>query len=197
MNFLAHIYLSGENELIRIGNFMADGIRGKSFEAYPEEVRTGILLHREIDTFTDAHPLFRLGTKRLHADFHHYAGVIVDVFYDHFLAASWNSYHEMPLREFAATFYASMHRHYGLLTDRAKNLLPVMTRHDWLTSYATLEGISEILRQMDRRTGNRSKMSLSPHSLELHYDLYAEEFTQFFTDIRLMAQHKLQTGFKA
>ena len=80
MNFLAHIYLSGDNDLIKIGNFMADGIRGKHFESYPLEIQKGIILHRSIDTFTDAHPIFRQSTKKLHEKYHHYAGVIVDVF---------------------------------------------------------------------------------------------------------------------
>ncbi len=191
MNFLAHIYLSGDNQLVRIGNFMADGIRGKTYEQYPKDVQRGILLHREIDSFTDSHPLFRQGTKRLHADFHHYSGVILDVFYDHFLAASWSSYCEEPLDEFAANFYDSMERHRHLLTTRALEILPLMRRHDWLTSYATREGIGEILRQMDRRTGNRSKMAQSPASLEEHYELFSEEFTQFFADVRIMAAQRL------
>ena len=92
MNFLAHIYLSGDNDLIKIGNFMADGIRGKQFENYHPEIQKGIILHRFIDTFTDAHPVFRQSTKKLHENYHHYAGVIVDVFYDHFLAKNWNLY---------------------------------------------------------------------------------------------------------
>jgi acyl carrier protein phosphodiesterase len=73
MNFLAHIYLSNNNDLIKIGNFMADGIRGKHYEHLPLEVQKGIILHRAIDTFTDAHPIFREGTKRLHEKYHHYA----------------------------------------------------------------------------------------------------------------------------
>ena len=89
MNFLAHIYLSGDNDLIKIGNFMADGIRGKHYEYLPAEVQKGIVLHRAIDTYTDSHPIFRQSTKRLHHRYHHYAGVIVDVFYDHFLAKNW------------------------------------------------------------------------------------------------------------
>ena len=84
MNFLAHIYLSGDNDLIKIGNFMADGIRGRQYEKYPLEIQKGIILHRAIDTFTDAHPIFRQSTKRLHQNYHHYAGVIVDVFYELF-----------------------------------------------------------------------------------------------------------------
>ena len=85
MNFLAHIYLSGENDLLKIGNFMADGIHGKAPESLPADVQKGIVLHRHIDTYTDAHPIFRQSTKRLHPVYHHYAGVIIDIYYDHFL----------------------------------------------------------------------------------------------------------------
>ena len=86
MNFLAHIYLSGNNKEITIGNFIADGIRGKDYKKYPEAIQTGILLHRQIDTFTDAHKTVRQSTKRLHENYGHYSGVIVDILYDHFLA---------------------------------------------------------------------------------------------------------------
>lgn len=91
MNFLAHIYLSGDNDLIKIGNFMADGIRGKQFENYHPEIQKGIILHRFIDTFTDAHPVFRQSTKKLHENYHHYAGVIVDVFLRSFFSKKLES----------------------------------------------------------------------------------------------------------
>jgi acyl carrier protein phosphodiesterase len=104
MNFLAHIYLSGDNYLIKIGNFMADGIRGKQFKNYPQEVQKGIVLHRAIDTFTDAHPVFRQSTKKLHSRYHHYAGVIVDVFYDHFLAKNWANYSDENLADYVNHF---------------------------------------------------------------------------------------------
>src|SRR5690606_29576564 len=104
MNFLAHIYLSGNDDLIRIGNFMADGIKGKDYEEYPEKLKTGILLHRFIDTYTDAHPIVRESTKRLHSKYHHYSGVAVDMFYDHFLAKNWSRYSDEPLDEFVQQF---------------------------------------------------------------------------------------------
>lgn len=103
MNFLAHIYLSGNNEMITIGNFMADGIRGETYKKYPVDIQKGILLHREIDTFTDAHPIVRQSTKRLHKNYGHYSGVIVDILYDHFLAKNWSAYSPVLLNSFVET----------------------------------------------------------------------------------------------
>lgn len=191
MNFLAHIYLSGDNDLIKIGNFMADGIRGKDFEGFPPEVQKGILLHRAIDTFTDAHPIFRQGTKRLHEKYHHYAGVILDVFYDHFLAKNWQTYSAEKLEDYAANFYRSLDDNFSILTDRTIHMLPVMKAHNWLVSYATLEGIARIMYNMDRRTGNESGMASSTIELTAHYHEFEKEFTEFFEEIRTMAKRKL------
>ena len=193
MNFLAHIYLSGDNDLVKIGNFMADGIRGRDFSQYPEEVRKGIELHRAIDTFTDAHPVFRRGTKRLHEKYHHYAGVIMDVFYDHFLAKNWNRYSAEKLEDYAAAFYQLLESRRDLLTDRVKSMLPVMKAHNWLVAYASIEGISRILQNMDRRTNNTSKMALAPDHLREHYRELEDEFADFFEDVRVMARQKLAT----
>ena len=101
MNFLAHIYLSGDNDLLKIGNFMADSIRGNSYENYPDEIKKGILLHRSIDSFTDMHPVYRKSKHRLHEKYGHYSGVIMDIFYDHFLAKNWANYSNKKLEEYA------------------------------------------------------------------------------------------------
>jgi len=193
MNFLAHIYLSGDNDLVKIGNFMADGIRGGDFSQYPEDVQTGIRLHRAIDTFTDAHPLFRRGTKRLHEQYHHYAGVVMDVFYDHFLARDWHRYSAEKLEDYAASFYRLLENRYDLLTDRVKSMLPIMKKHNWLVSYATIEGISQIFYNMDRRTGGKSKMASAAQALREHYEELEREFPEFFEDIRAMARQQLTT----
>lgn len=193
MNFLAHIYLSGNNEFIKIGNFMADGIRGKQFENYPEAIQKGILLHRAIDTFTDAHPIFRESTKRLHERYHHYAGVIVDIFYDHFLAKNWKKYSEVNLDEYVAQFYQSLYTHHDLLSERTQNMLPYMEKQNWLLSYQTVEGIHQILTQMDRRTKNSSNMRYASEELQANYSDFEKEFTLFFEEIKVYCSQKLNT----
>ncbi|MDQ1166615.1 acyl carrier protein phosphodiesterase [Flavobacterium sp. SORGH_AS_0622] len=191
MNFLAHIYLSGENDLIKIGNFMADGIRGKQFEHFPEDVKKGILLHRFIDTYTDSHDIFRKSTKRLHDRYHHYSGVIVDIVYDHFLAKNWSNYSEEKLESFINRFYNSLHDNYSILTEKTQGLMPYMIERNWLLSYRTTEGIHQILTQMDRRSKNISKMQYAIEELNEFYDEFEEEFTSFFEEIKIQAKAKL------
>ena len=193
MNFLAHIYLSGENDLIKIGNFMADGIRGKHFENYPLEIQKGIILHRAIDTFTDAHPVFRQSTKRLHEHYHHYAGVIVDVFYDHFLAKNWTKYSDEKLEDFVERFYQSLHYNYEMLSERTKGLMPIMMKENWLVSYQTVEGIKHILTQMDHRTKNESKMRYATNELSEFYSEFENEFAEFFEELILFSNSKITT----
>ena len=193
MNFLAHIYLSGDDELVKIGNFMADGIRGKQFEKYPETIQKGILLHRAIDTYTDSHPIFRKSTKRLHQRYHHYAGVIVDIFYDHFLAKNWTKYAEIELKIYVAEFYQSMNNHYELLSEKAQNILPYMEKQNWLLNYQSIEGIQQILTQMDRRTNNKSNMRFATEELTSHYNDFENEFTIFFEEIKNYSSQQLNS----
>lgn len=190
MNFLAHIYLSGENDLIKIGNFMADGIRGKQFEHFPEDVQKGIILHRFIDTYTDSHDIFRQSTKRLHEKYHHYAGVIVDIVYDHFLAKNWAKYSDEKLDLFIDRFYKSLHENYPILTERTQNLMPTMIRENWLWSYQTTDGIQHILTQMDRRSKNQSKMQFATQELKDFYAEFESEFDLFFEDMQAQAKQK-------
>lgn len=192
MNFLAHIYLSGDDDLIRIGNFMADGIRGKSYEDYPEKLKIGILLHRFIDSFTDAHPIVRESTKRLHFKYHHYSGVAVDMFYDHFLAKNWSKYSDEPLEEFVQKFYTSLQDNYDLLSDKTKHLLPYMIEYNWLWNYQFLDGLEDILKQMDHRTLYKSKLSYSIQDLKQNYDAFEAEFFPFFEELRTATAQKLE-----
>lgn len=192
MNFLAHIYLSGDNDLLKIGNFMADSIRGNSYENYPEEIKKGILLHRSIDSFTDMHPVYRQSKHRLHEKYGHYSGVIMDIFYDHFLAKNWANYSNKKLEEYADEFYQLLRDNYDLLTAKIQGMMPYMIARNWLVSYASISGLEMILFQMDHRTKNRVAMHESIVELQKFYLEFETEFTQFFMELQEHCQQKLQ-----
>ncbi|MBR9845510.1 MAG: DUF479 domain-containing protein [Algicola sp.] len=183
MNFLAHIYLSGDNEMITIGNFVADAIRGNKYKLLSPEFQVGVKLHRHIDTFTDAHPIVRQSTKRLHKNYSHYSGVIVDILYDHFLAKNWSKYSNVPLETYVDDFYESLKKHFDLLPERFQKLLPFMIADNWLLSYAEVEGIQRVLNGMNRRTKNKSGMNLATNELKMYYSEFENEFTLFFEEL--------------
>lgn len=191
MNFLAHIYLSGDNEGVTIGNFIADGIKGKQYLKFPPDIMKGILLHRAIDSYTDSHPIVRQSTAKLHENYGHYSGVIVDILYDHFLAKNWSTYCSQPLDEYVAEFYETLHSNFEILPTRIKRMMPYMIADNWLLSYATIPGISKILAQMNVRTKNISKMNLATVELELYYEAFESEFTAFFEQLIDYSNNKL------
>ncbi|GAA4040637.1 ACP phosphodiesterase [Flavobacterium chungnamense] len=192
MNFLAHIYLSGNNDLLKIGNFMADSVRGHHYLDYPDEIRKGILLHRYIDTFTDAHPIYRKSKHRLHEKYGHYSGVIMDIVYDHFLAKNWNNYSDKKLEDYADEFYKLLQDNYDILTEKTKGMLPYMIARNWLVSYASLAGLEMILFQMDYRTKHRANMQESIVEVQEYYSEFEEEFTLFFEELRNHCVEKLK-----
>ena len=191
MNYLAHIYLSNEEEEITLGNFIADGVKGKKYVQFPLGIQQGILLHRAIDSYTDAHPIVRKSTKRLHKKYSNYSGVIVDILYDHFLAKNWTQYHSIPLHKYTENFYNLINSNFDRLTPRIQKMMPYMIEQNWLLSYASIDGIGKILDQMNRRTNNQSKMNLAVIELTKYYKEFEEEFTLFFEDLKKYSKNKI------
>lgn len=183
MNFLAHIYLSGNNDQLKVGNFMADSIKGKDYNNYSGDIRKGILLHREIDTFTDAHPLVYQSGHRLFEKFRHYNGVIVDVFYDHFLAKNWSDYHQEDLEEYIQNFYQLLEGNFEILPQNVQRFYPYMKEQNWLLSYREILGIETALFNMSRRLKNGIVLSESIPYLKEYYEEYENEFKAFFPEI--------------
>ncbi|MGO4911386.1 ACP phosphodiesterase [Leeuwenhoekiella sp. W20_SRS_FM14] len=190
MNYLAHIYLSGDDTLVTLGNFMADGIKGKQYKEFLPQLQKGILLHRGIDTFTDSHPIVKQSTKRLHSKYSHYSGVIVDILYDHFLAKNWRIYSDEPLAVYIEKFYDSLDENYELLTPGIQRMIPHMIADNWLLSYSEISGIGTVLYNMNRRTRNISGMDRAVEDLQLHYHDFENEFTRFFEELRHFCQLK-------
>ncbi|HLO73003.1 MAG TPA: acyl carrier protein phosphodiesterase [Flavobacterium sp.] len=191
MNYLAHIYLSGTNDLLKIGNFMADSIKGHDYEKFDSEIKKGILLHRHIDSFTDMHPVYRQSKHRLHEKYGHYSGVIMDILYDHFLAKNWSKYSNEKLEDYANNFYQLLQDNYDILTERIKGMMPYMIARNWFVSYATIAGLEMILFQMDYKTKHRANMQEAIVELQDFYAEFESEFFLFFEELIISCQQKI------
>lgn len=187
MNYLAHIFLSGENPNVMIGNFMADSIKGSKYTSYTPEIQKGILLHRQIDTATDAHPAFRQSTKRLHKNYGHYSGIIVDIFYDHFLAKNWSRFSNVPLNDYIQSFYKLLREKNEILPENIQKMTPIMIEGNWLLIYSDLEGIDRVLGGMNRRTKNRSGMDKAGQELREFYSLFEADFELVMKDLQKLS----------
>lgn len=195
MNFLAHIFLSGENPRIRIGNFMGDFVKGSDYKNFHKDLQIGILLHRSIDSYTDAHPVFRMSKRIISETYHHFSGIIIDMFYDHFLAKNWNNYSETTLEVFSQAFYKDLEQHRKELNDNTKNIIPHLIRGNWLVSYKNTESLGKILGQMDQRFPYPSNMKDSIDHLNNHYSTFEDHFTAFFQDIMEFSEKERQKLF--
>ena len=193
MNFLAHIYLSFDDKEIALGNFIADSIRGNKINHLPSRIQKGVILHREIDTYTDSHPIPKISSKRLHKNYSHYSRVIVDIYYDHFLAKNWKHYSDTPLKIFVDNFYDLLEDNYTILPTGVQRMMPYMISDDWLYNYSKMEGIDRVLQGMDRRTKNRSKMNFAILDLEEHYSDFEREFTSFFNELITFSKQKYKS----
>lgn len=183
MNFLAHLFLSGNDHQLRLGNFIADSVKGKTINQFPETVQAGIIFHRAIDSFTDQHAVVNESKVRLRPAFRKYAPVVADVFYDHFLAINWHHYHSTPLEIYASEFYESVQPELDTLPLKIQKMLPFMIAGNWLVSYKTIEGINKVLTGMSKRTTFNSGMEFAAAELQKNYTLYEADFNLFFPEL--------------
>ena len=184
MNFLAHAFLSGDNDETLIGNFIADAVKGNDIKRFSDGIRKGILLHREIDKYTDNHPAFIKSRGRLQEEYGKFSGVIIDIYYDHFLALNWSDYTDTELSEFALKVYGLMLSNYQQLPARSKRILPFMVIHNWLVGYSRFEDLQWVFNGMARRSRKyNSGMETAVTSLKNDYDNFREDFETFFPDM--------------
>lgn len=183
MNFLAHLYLSPNNTEIIIGNFIADHVRGNKFKHYSENIQKGIYLHRAIDTFTDSNAIVRVSKRRLHERYRHYDGVIIDIFYDHYLAKNWDKYSQIPLDIYTNSIYQLLENNKANLPEKTQELLPYMIQYNWLYNYKFTAGIKDVLHGMNRRTQGKSQMNLAIEDLNLYYSDFENDFQNFMGEL--------------
>jgi acyl carrier protein phosphodiesterase len=183
MNYLAHTYLSGENDDIKLGNFLGDWVKGSDYLKYAEDIRTGIMLHRNIDSFTDSHPVVRLSSSRFTSRYSKYSGVIIDIFYDHFLARNWNDFHYIPLHDYVNKIHKIMLNSFDILPERLQNYLPGFMNERWIERYATIDGIRDVLDAMSKRTSLPNETEFAIGVMEAYYNDFQHEFYDFFGQI--------------
>ncbi|WP_373399587.1 ACP phosphodiesterase [Algoriphagus halophilus] len=191
MNYLAHAYLSFHQEEILVGNFFGDFVKGKMMDLYPTGIRQGILLHREIDKFTDTHPLVRAGQTYLRPKFGHYSTVITDIYFDYFLGRNWGRYSNQSLEIFTKDVYEQISRYENYFPERFGNLFYWMKKDNWLLNYSSIEGIQRSLTGLSKRTRFDSKMEQAHLALlekEAEFELI---FFAFFEDLKTFAKQKL------
>ena len=174
-----------------IGNFIADHVRGNHFVHYPKEIQLGIILHREIDTFTDTHEIVRKSKRRLHERYRHYDGVIIDIFYDYFLAKNWANYSAIPLSIYANAINQLFEKISSELPEKSQNFIKYMIDYNILYNYQFKEGIQKVLNGMNHRTKGKSQMNLALEDLNSLEKELEEDFTLFFKDLILFAKEKL------
>ena len=180
MNYLAHLYLSDSDPDSRVGSLMGDFVKGRVGEDFKPSVREGILLHRKVDSFTDAHPFIRQSKARISPGFRRYAGILVDIFYDHFLATRWHQWSDVSLDEFAGEVYGMLRERQDTFPESMQRSMRYMGSRRLLQSYREIGGVHDALRGIETRLKRPSRLGESVRELELNYPAFRSDFEQFF-----------------
>lgn len=183
MNFLAHIYLSGSNDEIRLGNFIGDYVKGSDYNNFPEMVRKGILLHRKIDSFTDTHPIVRNHKKLFYHRYHKYAGIVTDIIYDHFLSHEWHKFSDVNFDEYVDFIHAWLNDSVDQMPLEMKKFVPNFVRNNWLQSYRTVDGIKGVLIGMSKGTSLPAEYEFAMLVLQKHYTELKHDFFNYFPQL--------------
>lgn len=186
MNFLAHLLLADDSDASRIGNLLGDFTRGPIDELakiYPPEIVRGILMHRAVDSYTDSHSAFKRSRKLLHPERRRFAGIIVDLIYDHFLSIHWEKFSNIPLDVFCQQAYREIEAHPEWQPGRLSEIAPVMKRENWLMRYSTIEGMRLTMSEVSQRSPRIRKMAQGIDDLLESYDALEEEFMIFMPDL--------------
>ncbi|MFQ3579522.1 MAG: ACP phosphodiesterase, partial [Bacteroidales bacterium] len=184
MNFLAHLYLSGDDERVKVGNFIGDFVKGKKYMEYPQQIQKGILMHRDIDSFTDRHPLFLNSKHIFEPTYGRYSGVMTDILYDHFLSVHWSMYSKIERVRFINNFHILIWRYSFLIPVSTKKLLPALVFRNWMLRYISLYGIEKVYARMSYRTSLPDYTKKAMIIINDNYKNFEKDFLLFFPEIK-------------
>ena len=189
MNYLAHLLLAGDDPGLIVGALLGDFVRTRQIPEYSDAIQAGIRLHVRIDAFTDDHPIVARGKARMRAPYRRYAGILIDIFYDHFLARGWEAFTEgSPLEEFAKDRYRVLLNHHPLLPPRLQRIVPIMAEQDWLTGYRDIDAVDKTLQHLSKRLKRTSPLPHAVRMLEENYPGLESDFQEFFPELMTFAE---------
>lgn len=183
MNYLIHLFFSDPGEEALLGSLLGDFVKGNPADRFPSAVADGILFHRRIDSYSDSHLITRRSRKRISPARRRFAGVIVDVCYDHFLSRHWPQFNAVDLQSFVGRVYSVFDRNRAYLPERLLRVLPSMIAENWLGSYCRLEGVGDALDRIAGRLSRGAAFKGAVAEIEAHYDDLETDFWAFFTDL--------------
>ncbi|MBF2065956.1 MAG: DUF479 domain-containing protein [Calothrix sp. C42_A2020_038] len=193
MNWLAHLLLSKPDTESRLGNLLADLVKGAERNNLKENIQLGIKHHQQIDLFTDSHLIVHRSKQRISSSYRRFAGILIDGFYDHFLAKNWVLYSNQTLENFTAEIYESFLTYPEPLPSYANQVITRMAKEDWLGSYRTLSGIEYLLSRLSYRFSQRFQkqkdfqLKLAINELINNYNSLEADFLEFFPELQQIA----------
>ncbi|MBN1252935.1 MAG: DUF479 domain-containing protein [Bacteroidales bacterium] len=193
MNYLAHLLLSGDNDEIKLGNFIADAVKGKNYKVFSTNIQTGIILHRKIDYFTDNHQITKELSFTLREKYKKHSGIVVDIFYDYFLANNWEEYSEQKFENFISNTHALLIHNYKILPPKIKRVLPFLIAKKRLLSYKKIIGISDVLTAMSKYTSLPYETDFAIKILTENYDEFNTKFNHFYKEIDQYVKEELSS----
>lgn len=189
MNYLAHLHLGGQRPGQLLGSLYGDFVKGRLQGQFPAEIEDAITLHRQIDVFTDRHGLVDIALSRFSLTRRRYAGIVLDVFFDHCLARDWALYADSSLPVFTADVYRVLAAE-PQLPERLARIAPYMAADDWLGSYREFSVLDQVLRGISRRLSRPEELAAAMQELEHLYEPLSEDFRLFYPELqRFAAQH--------
>jgi acyl carrier protein phosphodiesterase len=183
LNYLAHLYLADQTDDSLIGNLLGDFVKGRPGEHYSDEIVAGIMFHRKIDTYADAHPIMRSSRSRIGPRMRRFSGIIIDVCYDHFLARHWRRYCNQDLSLFVQYAYDVLQKNRPVLPERLQRILPYMISEDWLGHYIEIKTVGRTLDRITRRLTRGEQFKGSIAQVMQHYADLESDFLTFFPDL--------------
>jgi len=197
VNYLAHLYLAAlPADLSRrqaslsdgceeslVGSLMGDFVKGDGYDDYSTGIRQAILIHRWVDAYSNAHPVYRRSKRRIHSSYRHTKGILVDLFYDHFLARNWDQYAAEPLPAFSRRVYRALEVHWDILSHRLQSILPRMAAEDWLLAYRDIANIGHALAGLSSRLSRENELHRGLDELRANYADLEGDFRAFFPEL--------------